>query len=234
VRRRVELRQPAAWSPRKRAAVGAALVVGSAAAIAAVAYALSRRRTAAGSGVAPSLVPSPAPLPPRTTLEKLAADAAYATNVPPAVVFGIIKAETNWSNSPTPYSAQYGTECITSKAGAVGLMQLLPATARQMGVTGDLCNPANNLIAGSRYLRYLYTMFRDWKLVALAYNQGPGNVKGYVASGVVSQGGNKLPDGRRTVTVRGMAYADKVLTEAARRGLAGAGAELDEPVLALL
>ena len=228
---------------RRRKAVGAALVVGSVAGVVAVAFALRRRSAArAAQTWTPSLpaaepqVPSatrpyvappptqaaPTAVVPRTALEKLAADAAYATNVPPAVVFGIIKAESNWSNNPTSFSTQYGTSCITSKAGAVGIMQVLPATARQMGVTGDLCNPANNVIAGARYLRYLYTMFRDWKLVALAYNQGPGNVKGYVASGKVSTGGNKQPDGSRTVTVRGMAYADKVLTEAARRGFAGA------------
>lgn len=244
------LRQP---SPevdrRKQLARGAALVVGSTVAIVAVVIAVSRRKQIAAAlgpfpgsdaGPGPSPRPSPSPRPaatetlPRNALEKLAADAAYAANVPPAIVFGIIRAESAWSNKPTSNSVRFNTTCITSKAGAVGLMQVLPSTAKSMGVTGDLCIPANAFLAGARFLRRLYAKYGDWKLVALAYNQGPANVDGYVATGIVSQGGNKLPDGRRTVTVRGMAYADKVLTEAARRGLAGSLPELDEPLWAVV
>lgn len=63
-----------------------------------------------------------------------------------------------------------------SPAGAVGLMQLLPRTGRWMGVS-NLRNPEQNIIAGTKYLRYLSDQFNgNEKNVVAAYNAGPGNV----------------------------------------------------------
>ncbi len=64
-----------------------------------------------------------------------------------------------------------------SRAGAVGLMQLMPETARRYGVTNRR-NPADNIDAGTRYLRDLLVMFNyDLVLALAAYNAGEGAVK---------------------------------------------------------
>lgn len=65
-----------------------------------------------------------------------------------------------------------------SKAGAAGLMQLMPATARSLGVE-DPFNHIQNLRGGIRYLSKLSEQFDDQKLVLAAYNAGPGNVRKY-------------------------------------------------------
>lgn len=71
-----------------------------------------------------------------------------------------------------------------SWAGAVGLLQVMPPTARQIGVTGDLEDPATNLRAGIEYLDWLRNRFeedlsvheRTWFMLA-AYNAGAGHVR---------------------------------------------------------
>ena len=67
---------------------------------------------------------------------------------------------------------------ISSK-GAQGLMQLMPDTARRMGVTNAF-DPRQNIFGGVRYLRFLIDMFRgDIALVAAAYNAGENAVTRY-------------------------------------------------------
>lgn len=66
-----------------------------------------------------------------------------------------------------------------SHCGATGLMQLMPATARRMGVT-NIHNPAQNIEGGVRYLRYLMDMFRgNIPHVLAGYNAGEGAVQKY-------------------------------------------------------
>ncbi len=68
-----------------------------------------------------------------------------------------------------------------SPAGAVGMFQLMPATAKQYGLSlwprdqRKQTDPAAR--AAARYLHQLYTQFGDWRLVVAAYNTGAGNVK---------------------------------------------------------
>lgn len=64
-----------------------------------------------------------------------------------------------------------------SHKGAVGLMQLMPSTAKMMGVS-DIENPIDNLIGGIKYVKHLSDKF-SWKthLVLAAYNAGPGAVE---------------------------------------------------------
>ncbi len=66
-----------------------------------------------------------------------------------------------------------------SKAGAIGLMQLMPATAKGLGVT-DATNPAQNVEAGVRHLKGLLDQYRGNIALALAaYNAGAGAVQKY-------------------------------------------------------
>lgn len=62
-----------------------------------------------------------------------------------------------------------------SDAGALGIMQLMPATASDYGVI-DRCDPAENIRAGVRYLKKLYGEFDDPLLMLAAYNAGPERV----------------------------------------------------------
>lgn len=65
-----------------------------------------------------------------------------------------------------------------SPKGAVGLMQLMPDTARELGVRNRY-NPEQNLRGGARYLRQLLLKFSSLKLALAAYNAGPGAVAQY-------------------------------------------------------
>ncbi len=64
-----------------------------------------------------------------------------------------------------------------SHAGAIGLAQLMPQTARLLRV--DPRDPLQNLDGGARYLAQQYRTFRSWELALAAYNAGPGAVKKY-------------------------------------------------------
>jgi soluble lytic murein transglycosylase-like protein len=77
----------------------------------------------------------------------------------------------------------YNPKAVSS-AGAIGLMQLMPATAERYGVN-DIWNPTQNLRGGARYLRDLLEQFDDDLMLALAaYNAGEGAVMRY---------GNRIP-----------------------------------------
>lgn len=84
--------------------------------------------------------------------------------------------------------SSYNPDAI-SRAGAVGLMQLMPETAKQYGVSNRR-DPKQNIYGGSRYLRYLLKLFKnDLTLALAAYNAGEGTVKKY---------GNKIPPYKET------------------------------------
>lgn len=87
----------------------------------------------------------------------------------------------------------FNTHAVSPK-GAVGLMQLMPPTAQRYGVRADknspiekkLTDPKTNIVAGSRYLRYLIDLFPgQLELAVAAYNAGEGAVQRY---------GNKIPN----------------------------------------
>lgn len=66
-----------------------------------------------------------------------------------------------------------------SRAGAEGLMQLMPELSDEMGVS-DAFDPRENIMAGVRYLKRLLTYYNgDLDLTLASYNAGPGNVERY-------------------------------------------------------
>lgn len=90
----------------------------------------------------------------------LIAEAAEKHHVDPKLLHAVIQAESSYN--PTAMSS----------AGAVGLMQLMPATARRFGVT-DRNDPIQNVEGGARYLKHLIKLFdSDLNLALAAYNAG--------------------------------------------------------------
>jgi len=67
--------------------------------------------------------------------------------------------------------SNYDAHAVSPK-GAEGLMQLMPPTARMLGVTNTF-DPQQNIEAGVRYLKYLQDLYKDDTLALAAYNAGP-------------------------------------------------------------
>lgn len=104
----------------------------------------------------------------RPAAEYYAAVYAKHYRVPLAFVRAIIERESNWR------------PCAVSPKGAMGLMQLMPETARRLGVI-DRCDLDQNVSGGVRYLAWLIERFHnDLRLVAAAY---------YVGESRISRGG---------------------------------------------
>ena len=93
-------------------------------------------------------------------------EAAAAYRLEPALLHAVISAESGYDI------------LARSPKGALGLMQLMPDTARRFGVL-DPDNPADNLSGGARYLRWLLDLFSDVSLALAAYNAGEGVVQRY-------------------------------------------------------
>jgi len=92
---------------------------------------------------------------------------ARQNQLPPKLIHSVIRVESNYD----PYAV--------SPKGALGLMQLIPSTARRFGVS-DVFDPADNIQGGARYLKYLLELYKGDNALALAaYNAGEGAVSRY-------------------------------------------------------
>lgn len=97
-------------------------------------------------------------------LDAVIGQAAAKQGLPPDRLRDVIRKE----------SAFY--PCAVSPKGAMGLMQLMPATARDLGVS-DAFDPVENVNGGARFLRQLLDRYGgDWRLALGAYNAGPAAV----------------------------------------------------------
>ncbi len=117
-------------------------------------------------------------------IDRLIRLAAHEHQVQPALVKAVIRAESNFN------------ERAVSRKGAKGLMQLMPRTARAMGVVDPL-HAEDNVRGGARYLRSMIDRYGDLRLAVAAYNAGPRAVDRY----------RGVPPYRET-----RAYVDRVLT----------------------
>jgi membrane-bound lytic murein transglycosylase B len=119
------------------------------------------------------------------TIEKSILNAARRYNLPPGLIKGVIRAESNFQIA------------AVSHAGAQGLMQLMPATAKELGVRNPF-DIEENIDGGARYLRQMLDSFGgDVKVALAAYNAGPGAVERY---------GGRIPPYQETEE-----YVDRVL-----------------------
>lgn len=95
----------------------------------------------------------------------LARSAAQRHQIPEDLFLRLVQQESGWNAD------------ARSHKGALGLAQLLPGTARDLGVNPH--DAAQNLEGGARYLKTQYDKFGDWRLALAAYNAGPGAVERY-------------------------------------------------------
>jgi soluble lytic murein transglycosylase-like protein len=134
-------------------------------------------RKVAGAVVAPRPIASTPPVssesaptsqaPPSGAINEMVARIAERESLPPQLIHSVIKVESNYDRY------------AVSPKGALGLMQLIPATAQRFGVT-DVFNPADNIQGGAKYLRYLLELYNgDYPRALAAYNAGEGAVAKY-------------------------------------------------------
>lgn len=139
------------------------------------AAALSAPHAARVKAALPPLIPNVsvnidryvAPMDVRDAYDDIIADAAAQYHLDPRMIKAVMETESAFDAT------------AVSPVGALGLMQLMPAVAEELGAADPL-DPRQNIMAGARYLRQLLDAHNGNVRLALAsYNAGPGNVAKY-------------------------------------------------------
>ncbi|MBL8173849.1 MAG: lytic transglycosylase domain-containing protein [Bryobacterales bacterium] len=135
--------------------------------------------------------PVPAALAADASVNEIIEHAAERHKVDPLLVHSVIQVE-----------SAYNKYAVSPK-GAMGMMQLMPATARSLGVRNPF-DPRENIEAGVKYLKQLQDTFGDLRHALAAYNAGPGAVSRYgtippyaETQNYVYQVGKRLGNARR-------------------------------------
>jgi soluble lytic murein transglycosylase-like protein len=141
----------------------------------------------------------------RTMIEEV----AKTYEVSPDLVDSVIQVESN-----------YNPRAVSPK-GALGIMQLMPETARRFGVKNAF-DPKQNIEGGVRYLKFLQDIFKDDRLAIAAYNAGEGAVQKY---------GNvpPYPETMNYVANVGRKYGQARRAQAAKRAEATAAEIVPKP-----
>jgi soluble lytic murein transglycosylase len=101
----------------------------------------------------------------QTRYNQLIRSASFKYGIEPSLIKALITVESNWDSS------------AVSKKGAIGLMQIMPATATDMKIINPY-DPGQNIEAGTRYLRFMLDRFKgNLNLALAAYNAGPATVE---------------------------------------------------------
>lgn len=117
-------------------------------------------RASAGGATGSVSIPVPALTEPPSDFAAAIARASSRYQIPEALIRAVIRVESNYNPN------------AVSRAGAMGLMQLMPGTAREQGVT-DRLDPEQNIMGGTRYLRWLANKFQGDIIKTLAgYHAG--------------------------------------------------------------
>lgn len=112
---------------------------------------------------------------PQITLSGAWATAAQRYGIPAEVMYAIGQIESGMSHRGK------GGGVKRSSAGAIGAMQLMPGTARGLGV--NPFDESDNIMGGAKYLGQLFKQYGSWELAAIGYNSGPGGVNRYLKNG---------------------------------------------------
>ena len=164
----------------------------------------------AAAAVATSASPAAAALPaadPHTYAAPVA-EAAQRFGIPELWIWRVMHAESR------------GNRRAVSHAGAMGLMQIMPATwsmlSSRLALGGDPFDVRANILAGAAYLRAMWDRYRNVRLMLAAYNAGPGRADAYAA-------------GRRGLPAETIAYVRQIAPEL---GASDAASPIPAPTLA--
>lgn len=109
-------------------------------------------------------------------------------DIDPLLTFAIIKAESNFNTN------------VVSSSGAIGLMQLMPSTAEEVGKkvgtdVGEkeiLYEPEENIKIGTSYYKHLLDKYNNYLVALAAYNAGIGNVDRWIEQGIIKADGSDI------------------------------------------